>query len=138
MRRMRHFSSNNENEASIDMSPLIDVVFILLIFFIVTTVFNNEAGVEVAKPPKMASSKALDSNAIMIAVTNNGQVYYAGRNIGVSGVAGAVSVAQAGGDPLPLIIQGDSNAQHGVITKVIGAATEAGVKSVAISTTNNN
>ena len=38
----------------------------------------------------------------------------------------------------PLIIQGDSNAQHGVITKVIGAATEAGVKSVAISTTNNN
>ncbi len=57
MRRMRHFSSSNENEASIDMSPLIDVVFILLIFFIVTTVFNNEAGVDVAKPPKMASSK---------------------------------------------------------------------------------
>ena len=134
MRRMRHFSSNSENEASIDMSPLIDVVFILLIFFIVTTVFNNEAGVEVSKPPKMASSKSLDSNAIMIAVTNNGQVYYAGRNIGVHGVAGAVAVAQAGGDPLPLIVQGDHAAQHGIITKVIGAATEAGVKSVAIST----
>ena len=89
MRRMRHFSSINENEASIDMSPLIDVVFILLIFFIVTTVFNNEAGVDVAKPPKMASSKSLDSNAIIMAVTNNGQVYYAGRNIGINGVAGA-------------------------------------------------
>lgn len=134
MRRMRHFSSNSDNEASIDMSPLIDVVFILLIFFIVTTVFNNEAGVDVAKPPKMASSKSLDSNAIIIAVTGNGQVYYSGRNIGVNGVASAVSVAQAGGDPLPLIIQGDYGAQHGVITKVIGAATEAGVKSVAIST----
>lgn len=134
MRRMRHFSSSNDGEASIDMSPLIDVVFILLIFFIVTTVFNNEAGVDVAKPPKMASSKSLDSNAIIIAVTNNGQVYYSGRNIGLGGVAGAVSVAQAGGDPLPLIIQGDYGAQHGIITKVIGAATEAGVKSVAIST----
>jgi len=134
MRRMRHFSSSNENEASIDMSPLIDVVFILLIFFIVTTVFNNEAGVDVAKPPKMASSKSLDSNAIIMAVTSNGQVFYAGRNIGINGVAGAVSVAQAGGDPLPLIIQGDFGAQHGIITKVIGAATEAGVQSVAIST----
>ncbi|MEZ7957237.1 MAG: biopolymer transporter ExbD [Rubritalea sp.] len=131
---MRHFSSSNENEASIDMSPLIDVVFILLIFFIVTTVFNNEAGVDVAKPPKMASSKSLDSNAIIMAVTNNGQVYYAGRNIGINGVAGAVAIAQAGGDPLPLIIQGDYGAEHGIITKVIGAATEAGVKSVAIST----
>ena len=106
----------------------------MLIFFIVTTVFNNEVGVDVAKPPKMASSKSLDSNAIMIAVKGNGQVYYAGRNIGVSGVAGVVSVAQAGGDPLPLIIMGDYGAQHGVITKVIGAATEAGVKSVSIST----
>ncbi|MFT5632960.1 MAG: biopolymer transport protein ExbD [Rubritalea sp.] len=134
MRRMRHFSSSNENEASIDMSPLIDVVFILLIFFIVTTVFNNEAGVDVAKPPKMASSKSLDSNAIIMAVTNNGQVYYAGRNIGINGVAGAVAIAQAGGNPLPLIIQGDYGAEHGIITKVIGAATEAGVKSVAIST----
>jgi biopolymer transport protein ExbD len=131
---MRHFSSSNENEASIDMSPLIDVVFILLIFFIVTTVFNNEAGVDVAKPPKMASSKSLDSNAIIMAVTNNGQVYYAGRNIGINGVAGAVAIAQAGGNPLPLIIQGDYGAEHGIITKVIGAATEAGVKSVAIST----
>ena len=116
------------------MSPLIDVVFILLIFFIVTTVFNNEVGVDIAKPPKMASSKSLQSDAIMIAVGKNGQVTYSGRNIGVSGVAGVVSVAQAGGDPLPLIIMGDYGAQHGVITKVIGAATEAGVKSISIST----
>jgi len=134
MRRMRHFSSSNESEASIDMSPLIDVVFILLIFFIVTTVFNNEAGVEVAKPPKMATTKALDTIPIIIAVTDNGQVYYSGRNIGVSGVAGVISVAQAGGDPLPLIINGDTKAQYGMITEVVAAATEAGVKSISIGT----
>ncbi len=113
MRRMRHFSSSNENEASIDMSPLIDVVFILLIFFIVTTVFNNEAGVDVAKPPKMASSKSLDSNAIIMAVTNNGQVYYAGRNIGINGVAGAGSIPQVRGNSFPVIIQRDFPAVHG-------------------------
>lgn len=134
MRRMRHFSSSSESEATIDMSPLIDVVFILLIFFIVTTVFNNEAGVEVDKPAKMASSKDLDRNSIMIAVTDTGQVYYNGRNVGVAGVRSVVEALQSSGDKLPLIIQGDQNAQHGVIVKVVGEATEAGVKSVSFST----
>ena len=134
MRRMRHFSSNNESEATIDISPLIDVVFILLIFFIVTTVFNNPAGVDVDKPAKMASSKDLDRNSIMIAVTNDGQVYYNGRNIGVSGVRSVVEALQTNGEALPLIIQGDQKAHHGVIVKVVGEATEAGVKSVAFST----
>ncbi len=134
MRRMRYFSSSNESDASIDMSPLIDVVFILLIFFIVTTVFNNEAGVDVDKPVKMASSKNLDRNSIMIAVTDSGQVYYNGRNIGVSGVRSVVEALQSSGEALPLIIQGDQNAQHGVIVKVVGQATQAGVKSVSFST----
>ncbi len=134
-RKLRHFSSENDNEASIDMSPLIDVVFILLIFFIVTTVFNNEAGVEVDKPAKMASTNELDRTSIMMAVTKSGQVYYNGRNIGVNGVRSVVQSLQAGsGEEMPLIIQGDRSAQHGVIMQVVGAATEAGVKSVSFST----
>ena len=131
---MRHFSSNDEAEASIDMSPLIDVVFILLIFFIVTTVFNNEVGVEINKPAKLASSKDLDRSSIMIAVTNNGQVFYNGRDIGVSGVRAVVEARQQGGDALNLVIIGDQSAQFGVITKVVGEATQAGVKSVSFST----
>jgi len=134
-RKLRHFSVDNEGEATIDMSPLIDVVFILLIFFIVTTVFNNETGVEVDKPAKMASTTNLDRTSIMIAVTKGGQVYYNGRNVGVNGVQAVVQSLQSGSDEgLPLIIQGDQSAQHGVIMKVVGAATEAGVKSVSFST----
>ena len=117
------------------MSPLIDVVFILLIFFIVTTVFNNEAGVDVDKPAKMASTKDLDRTSIMMAVTKTGQVYYNGSNIGVAGVRSVVqSMQSANGEEMPLVIQGDQSAQHGVIMKVVGAATEAGVKSISFST----
>ncbi len=134
-RRSRHFNSAKESEASIDMSPLIDVVFILLIFFIVTTVFNNEAGVDVDKPAKMASTKDLDRTSIMMAVTKTGQVYYNGSNIGVAGVRSVVqSMQSANGEEMPLVIQGDQSAQHGVIMKVVGAATEAGVKSISFST----
>lgn len=128
---MRHFSaSTSDDDANIDMSPLIDVVFILLIFFIVTTVFVNEAGVTVDKPPKMASQKALEKQSIIIAVTQDGQVYHGGKNIGVDGVAAVVSYLQEGGEALPCIIQGDAKAPHGIVTKVVDEATMAGVKSV--------
>ncbi len=134
MRRMRHFSSQNEAEASIDMSPLIDVVFILLIFFIVTTVFIKDVGVEINRPARLASSQDLEQDTIMIAVTRDGEVVYNGRNIGVEGVGAVVEALQEGGEPMPLVIVGDRQAQFGIITKVVDAATQAGVKSVSFST----
>lgn len=135
-RKLRHFSADSETEATIDMSPLIDVVFILLIFFIVTTVFAEpEPGVDIDKPAKMASSKDLDRQSIMIAVMQNGQVFYNNRNIGVNGVRSVIqSLQTSSGEKLPLIIVGDRSAQHGVIMQVVGAATEADVKSISFST----
>ncbi|MGB0776027.1 MAG: ExbD/TolR family protein, partial [Akkermansiaceae bacterium] len=78
MRRFRHFNSNDSNTSEINISPLIDVVFILLIFFIVTTVFVDETGADVTKP-RAASAADLEKNSILIAVTANGQVYQGGR-----------------------------------------------------------
>ena len=76
---------DQDEEGGIDMSPLIDCVFILLIFFIVTTVFVEETGVEVDKP-QAASAAQLEKTSILIAVTADGDVIYGGRNIGVGGV----------------------------------------------------
>ena len=58
----------NETSGEINISPLIDVVFILLIFFIVTTVFIDETGVEIEKP-RAASQRELDQNSILIGIT---------------------------------------------------------------------
>ena len=90
MRRFRHFNGQDANASEINISPLIDVVFILLIFFIVTTVFVEETGVDVDKP-RAASAQDLEKNSILIAVTSNGQVYQGGRSIGVSGVRSVVA-----------------------------------------------
>jgi biopolymer transport protein ExbD len=65
--------------------PLIDCVFILLIFFIVTTTFVEETGVEVDKP-QAASAVRLEKTSILIALTAKGEVVYGGREIGISGV----------------------------------------------------
>lgn len=132
MRRFRHFTSN-ESASEINISPLIDVVFILLIFFIVTTVFVDETGVEVNKP-RAASADDLDKNSILIAVTANGQVYQGGRSIGLGGVRSVVAALLESNEDMPVIIQGDTDANHGTVVKVIDAASLAGAKTVSLAT----
>ena len=133
MRRFRHFTSSDGSASEINISPLIDVVFILLIFFIVTTVFVDEAGVDVNKP-RAASAEDLEKNSILIAVTANGQIYQGGRSIGVGGVRSVVAVLLEGNEDMPVIIQGDTDANHGTIVKVIDAANLAGAKTVSLAT----
>jgi len=133
MRRFRHFTSDDSSSSEINISPLIDVVFILLIFFIVTTVFVDETGVDVKKP-RAATAESLEKNSILIAVTASGQVYQGGRNIGVSGVRSVVSALLESNEEMPVIIQGDADANNGTIVKVIDAANLAGAKTVSLAT----
>lgn len=133
MRRFRHFTSGDTSSSEINISPLIDVVFILLIFFIVTTVFVDETGVDVNKP-RAASAEDLEKNSILIAVTANGQIYQGGRNIGLGGVRSVVAALLEANEDMPVIIQGDTDANHGTVVKVIDAASLAGAKTVSLAT----
>lgn len=133
MRRFRHFSDHHGSSTEVNISPLIDVVFILLIFFIVTTVFVQESGVEVNKPSAI-SVEDLQKDAILIAVTSSGEVYQGGRSIGADGVRSVVSAMLETDPTLPVIIQGDTDANLGVTVKVIDAAKLAGAKSVSLAT----
>ncbi|NCF13082.1 MAG: biopolymer transporter ExbD [Verrucomicrobiaceae bacterium] len=133
MRRFRHFTGNENASSEINISPLIDVVFILLIFFIVTTVFIEETGVDVNKP-RAASAESLEKQAILLAVTASGQVYQGGRSIGVDGVRSVVAAMLENDGATPVIIQGDAAANHGTIVKVIDAAKLAGAQSVNLAT----
>jgi biopolymer transport protein ExbD len=133
MRRFRHFTGNENASSEINISPLIDVVFILLIFFIVTTVFIEETGVDVNKP-RAASAESLEKQAILLAVTASGQVYQGGRSIGVDGVRSVVAAMLENDAATPVIIQGDAAANHGTIVKVIDAAKLAGAQSVNLAT----
>ena len=128
----RHFSGNDGNE-EINISPLIDMVFILLIFFIVTTVFVEETGVEVNKP-QASSSVDLEKNSIMIAITAEGKVVYGGREIGPTGVRSTVRrLVQR--EPMPVIIQADKSVRTELLVRVIDEAKLAGASTVNLSTT---
>jgi len=122
-------------KSEIDISPLIDVVFILLIFFIVTTVFVEETGIEVNKP-RAASQQDLERNSILIGVTRTGQIYYGGREIGVAGVRSVVGRLLKQ-DPMPVIIQADRETPTEMTVAVLDEARLAGAENVFVSTVND-
>lgn len=113
------------------MSPLIDCVFILLIFFIVTTTFVEETGVEVDKP-QAASAVRLEKTSILIAITAEGNVVYGGRDIGIAGVRPLVKRMLQKED-VPVIIQADSRVPTGLFVRVIDEAKLAGATKVSVA-----
>lgn len=132
MGRFREASSDEGNEAGIDISPLIDCVFILLIFFIVTTTFVEETGVEVDKP-QAASSQMLEKTSLLIAVTAKGEVVYGGSEIGVGGVRSLVR-RELQKEAVPVIIQADAACTAGQLMRVIDEAKLAGAEKVSVAT----
>ena len=125
-------SSDDNSEAGVDISPLIDCVFILLIFFIVTTTFVEETGVEVDKP-QAASSVQLEKTSILLAITDKGEIVYGGREIGIAGVQPLVKRMMQK-EEVPVIVQADQHVQSGLLVRVIDEAKLAGAEKVSIAT----
>jgi biopolymer transport protein ExbD len=132
MGRFRQSSSDEGSEGGIDMSPMIDCVFILLIFFIVTTSFVEETGIEVDKP-QAASSVKLEKTSVLIALTAKGEVVYGGREIGFGGIQPLVKRMLQKED-IPIIIQADTSAQSGLLVRAIDEAKLAGAVKVSVAT----
>ena len=108
-------------------------MFILLIFFIVTTVFVDETGVEVQKP-RASSAEQLDDQSIMLAITAEGRVMHAGREIGVRGVRGVVKRLLRQKQQ-PVIVQADKSASIELYTQVHDEAALAGAEQINLATT---
>jgi len=116
----------------IDLSPLLDVVFILLIFFIVTSVFVKETGVEVEKP-QAVSAQRLENTVIMIAITSKGDVVYDSSSIGVAGVRNTIAQLLKVRERA-VVIQADKQVMTELLIQVIDEAKLAGASSVNIAT----
>ena len=133
MARRRLISEDEPTD--INLSSMIDCIFILLIFFIVTTVFVEEPGIDVFKPDATIDSD-LEKNSIIIAISADNKIVYGGKELGVSGVGARVRQL-LNKDELPVIIQADSNAEHGVFSDVWSEVKSAGAKKISLSTRND-
>ena len=132
MKRRKALFTGNDRVNEINVSPLIDIVFILLIFFIVTTVFVEETGVQVQRP-QAASAIDLEKNSILLAITAEGNVVYGGQEIGVNGVRATVKRLLRQDAEKSVIIQTDKAASVDLYTKVHDQAALAGAKSIHLA-----
>lgn len=122
----------DEEDAAIDMTPMLDIVFIMLIFFIVTTVFVKEAGIEVNKPS--ADQAYLPKNAnIFIAITKEGDVWMDKREIKVDSVRANIERLLAEQPTDIVIIQADEESEHGVVIKVMDQVKAAGIDKISVA-----
>ena len=122
-----------ERAPGIEMAPLIDMVFILLIFFIVTTAFVRETGVEVQKPEAAAAVRHED-DLILLAITSAGEVWHDRNNIGVAGVRSTVGALLLSRER-PVVIKADRRVTNDLLVRVMDEAKLAGATSLSIATT---
>jgi len=130
--RNRHSRRQSGAVAEINMTPLIDMVFILLIFFIVTTSFVKETGVDVNRPSAKTAVKKELAN-IMIAITANGEIKMESRTIDRRAVRANVERMHAENPEGSVIILADKEAKTGILIEVMDQARLAGVANVSIA-----
>ena len=116
----------------IDLAPMLDTVFNLLIFFIITSAFIQESGVDVEKPQAVTAQR-LENDFILLAITPTGEVWYDRNNIGVAGVRSTVGALLLA-EERPVVIQADRRATTDVLVRVMDEAKLAGAKSLSIAT----
>lgn len=141
--RNRKSLSAGEESTEINISPLIDMVFILLIFFIVTTVFVDERGLRGNTPdPTNAPTEENDDHLVSFLVRKNGQVLYTDaddntRDIGLSGVSNIVSPAMQRKEH-PITINVEPEALMDLVVRVIDACETGGAKQVTMKAVQSN
>ena len=124
--------SGQEEAGEIDLTPMLDVVFILLIFFIVTSVFVTEAGIEVSKP-EASTVEDTSGDLILIAVGASGDIWIDGDQIDPRFIRSRFELRLADAPNSAVIIQADQNSNNEQVMLILAAAREANIEDVSIS-----
>ena len=131
MARNRQHQSDDE-ETEVNLTPMLDVVFILLIFFIVTASFIKESGIEVLRPDAVTAERKERAN-ILIAISRANQVWIQRRQVDVRAVRATIERLLAENPQGSVVIQADEGSENGLFVKVMDAAREAGAENIAIA-----
>jgi biopolymer transport protein ExbD len=120
------------DEAEVNMTPMLDVVFIMLIFFIVTASFVKEAGVDVSRPNAETAEQQSRGN-ILIAIRPNGEIWIDRRSVDVRALRANVERLRAENPEGTVVIMADKESQTGLLVEVMDQVRLAGVANVAIA-----
>ena len=126
--------SDSDGDAEINMTPLIDMIFILLIFFLVTASFVKESGVEVNRPEAVTAENK-EAVGMVVGITENGRVFIDREEVDLRRVRGLVEIFLAENAEGGVIIDADSGCAAGRMIAVLDQCRLAGAKNIAVSAT---
>jgi biopolymer transport protein ExbD len=129
---MRSKSRRKKEENEINLTPMLDVVFIMLIFFIVTASFVKESGIDVNRPGA-ATAERKERGNILVAISESGQIWIDRRQVDIRAVRANIERMHAENPQGTVIIQADENSKNGLVVKVMDAARQAGVAEVSLA-----
>lgn len=124
-----------EQESPIDLTPMLDVVFILLIFFIVTASFVKESGIEVNKPQAQTAVQKELAN-IFIAINAQDEIWIDKRKVDVRSLRAVIERLHAENPQSSIVIQADKRSTNEKLVNVMDAARQAGIYNIAIAANN--
>jgi biopolymer transport protein ExbD len=121
-----------EEESSIDITPMLDVVFIMLIFFIVTATFIKESGIDVDKP-SAATAVVQEKASILVAIDAENNIWINRRQVDIRSVRSIVERLHAENPKGTLVIQADKESKNDTLVQVMDASRRAGVYDIALA-----
>ncbi len=124
---------HEEDDGGIDLTPMLDVVFIMLIFFIVTASFLKESGFELHKPPVQQAPPTEESKSIVIKIAGDGQIFIGPRRVDIRSVRANIERLRAEQPEATVVVQADKGARNHILVGVLDAARLAGAADVSIA-----
>jgi biopolymer transport protein ExbD len=120
------------DQSEVNLTPMLDVVFIMLIFFIVTASFVKESGIEITRPPA-ATAERQERGNIIVAITAENDIWIDRRQVAIKALRANIERLHAENPQGALVIQADVKSQNGLLVQVMDAARLAGVKNVSLA-----
>lgn len=130
---MRKRINNPDQTSEVDMTPMLDIVFIMLIFFIVTTSFVKESGITIDRPNKVPETDMIVTPSMVIQINELEDVFFAGRLILQDAVQANVEVALSNNPKVVILVKVDEEAGTGILVNVVDQVKLAGVVQVTVS-----
>ena len=135
MRRAMNRFSRSEDDSDINLTPMLDVVFIMLIFFIVTATFIKQSGIEVTRP-EARTAEQKPTVSVLIAIGENGEIWIDKQKVDVTAVRAHIERLHSENPKGGLVVQADKAAKSEKLMAVLSAARAAGLTEIAIATDN--
>jgi len=137
MSRRIQFEHSPAEDSEINLTPMLDVIFIMLIFFIVTTSFVKESGIEVSRPSATTATEQKRAS-IFIAINSKGQIFLQKRQINIEAVRPNIEKLHAESPEGSVVIQADKNSETGLLIEVMDQIRSAGVKNISVAASRAN